>query len=194
MTTTPAPQTPPAGPPGFPKGKWSVDGTHSRIGFAVKHYGINTFRGFFRKFQVDIELDESAPEKAKLEARVEAVSFESGVPRMEEEVRSPSFLDVAKWPQIVFKSKRVEYLGERNYRVVGDLTIRDVTKEVPLQVILTDKIQDTRNNHRIGYTATTTINRMEFGTTWNEKLPGGTPMASHTVNLMFDGELVRPLD
>ena len=186
--------TAPAGPPGFPKGKWSADYTHSVVSFSVRHNGISTFRGVFKKFEMNLDLDEAAPEKSRLEASIEAASFSTGVQRMEEEVRSPSFLDVARFSHIVFKSKRIEPLGEKNYRMIGDLTIRDITKEVPLHVVITDKVLDARNNHRIGFSATTTINRKEYGTTWDQRLPLGIPAASDHVNIHLEGELVRPVD
>ena len=186
--------TAPAGPPGFPKGQWTVDYIHSVVQFSVRHNGISTFRGSFKNFEVILDMNEVAPEKAKLEARIEAASLYTGVSRMEEEVRSPTFLDVARFSHIVFKSRRTETLGEKNYRMIGDLTIRDITREVPLHVVMTDKVLDARNNHRIGFSAVTTINRKEFGTTWDNRLPLGIPAASDHVNIHLEGELVRPVD
>src|SRR5205809_862720 len=93
--TTAAPQ--PAAPPGFPKGKWSIDATHTAVEFSVRHNWISNFRGSFKKFDVNVELDEASLEKSRVEAKIEAASLYTGVERMETEVKSPTFLDVARF-------------------------------------------------------------------------------------------------
>lgn len=185
MVTTPAPA---------PKAatKWTVDATHTTVGFSVRHNMISNLMGGFSKFEVALEFDEAKPENSQLDAKIDATSFSTGRERIDTEVKSPSFLDITKFPQLTFKTKRVVLLNFRRYAVVGDLTIRDVTKEVSLDVTISEQIVDSRNNQRVGFHGETTINRFDFGTTWANKLPSGLHIAGELVKINLDGELMRP--
>ncbi len=187
METTPAPA---------PKAatKWTLDLTHTTVGFSVRHNMISNMMGGFAKFEASMEFDEAKPENSHLEAKLDASSFSVGRERIDTEVKSPSFLDVAKFPHLTFKTKRVILLNFRRYAVVGDLTIRDVTKEVSFDVTLSEQILDPRGNQRVGFHGETTINRFEFGTTWANKLPSGLHVAGELVKINLDGELMRPVE
>ncbi len=187
MVTTPAPAQ-------KATAKWVVDATHTTVGFSVRHNMISNLMGGFSKFEVDLDFDEAKPENSRLDAKIDSASFSTGRERIDTEVKSPSFLDVAKFPHLTFKTKRIVLLNFRRYAMVGDLTIRDVTKEVSFDVTLSDLIMDPRGNQRVGFHGETTINRFEFGTTWANKLPSGLHVAGELVKINLDGELMRPVE
>lgn len=185
MVSTPAPKA---------TTKWTLDATHTTVGFSVKHNMISNMMGGFGKFEVSVEFDEAKPENSNLEAKIDAATFSVGRERIDTEVKGAAFLDVAKFPHLTFKTKRVVLLNFRRYAVVGDLTIRDVTKEVSLDVTLSEQILDPRGNERVGFHGEMTINRFEFGTTWANKLPSGLHVAGELVKINLDGEIMRPTD
>ena len=167
---------------------WQLDPPHSAAQFAVRHMGISTVRGTFTKLSGTVQYDPTDPTKSSIDATIDAASVDSRVEMRDNDLRSPKFLDVQKFPTITFKSKRVEPAGTGKLKVTGDLTIRGVTKEVVLEVEgPSEPIKDPRGNMHMGASATTTINRRDFGV-------GNIPAAMVAENLAItiDLELVKP--
>ena len=167
---------------------WQLDPPHSAAQFAVRHMGISTVRGTFTKVSGTVQYDPTDPAKSSIDAAIDAASVDSRVEMRDNDLRSPRFFDVAKYPTITFKSKRVEPEGRGKLKVTGDLTIHGVTKEVVLDVDgPSEPIKDPRGNLHMGASATTTINRRDFGV-------GAIPsaMVADDVAVTIDMELVKP--
>ena len=167
---------------------WQLDPPHSAAQFAVRHMGISTVRGTFTKLSGTAQYDPTDPTKSSIDATIDAGSVDSRVEMRDNDLRSPKFLDVQKFPTITFKSKRVEPAGTGKLKVTGDLTIHGVTKEVVLDVDgPSEPFKDPRGNSHMGASATTTINRRDFGV-------GAIPsaMVGDDVAVTIDMELVKP--
>ena len=166
---------------------WQLDPAHTAAQFAVRHMGISTVRGNFTKLSGRVQYDPSDPTKSSIEVTIDAASVDSRVEMRDNDLRSPKFFDVAKFPTITFKSKRVETAGTGKLKVTGDLTIHGVTKEVVLDVDgPSEPFKDPHGNTHMGASATTTLNRSDFGV-------GAIPaaMVSENVAITIDLELVK---
>ncbi|MBV9763889.1 MAG: YceI family protein [Acidobacteriaceae bacterium] len=165
---------------------WKLDPPHSAAQFSVRHMGISTVRGTFTKVNGTVQYDPADPTKTSLDVTIDASSVDSRNDMRDNDLRSDHFLDVAKYPTLTFKSKRVEPAGNGKYKVTGDLTVHGVTKEVALDVEgPTGPIKDPRGNFHMGASATTTIKRSEFGVT------GAPGMVGDDVQIALDVEMVR---
>jgi polyisoprenoid-binding protein YceI len=143
---------------------WKIDPAHSAAQFSVRHLGISTVRGAFTKVNGSAQFDAANPGKSSVQATIEAASVDTRVEMRDKDVRSPSFLDVEKYPTITFQSKKVEAAGQGKLKITGDLTIHGVSKEVVLDVDgPSDAMKDPWGNMRRGASATTKINRRDFG-------------------------------
>jgi polyisoprenoid-binding protein YceI len=170
---------------------WDYDTAHSRVGFSVRHMMVSNVKGQFKTVSAKIELDAKAPEKSSAQIEIDVASIDTGVGDRDNHLRSPEFFDVAKFPKIVFKSKKVGKLGGGKYNLVGDLTIRGVTKEVTLVV---EGIESAFKNpftgkEARGATVTGSISRKDFGLTWNKVLEAGGVMVGDEVLLQIELEL-----
>ena len=166
---------------------WQLDPAHSAAQFAVRHMGISTVRGNFTKLSGTVQYDPSDPSKSSIEATIDAASVDSRVEMRDNDLRSPKFFDVAQFPTITFKSKRVESGGAGKLKVTGDLTMHGVTKEVVLDVEgPSEPFKDPRGNSHMGASANTSINRRDFGV---GAIPGA--MVSENVAITIDLELVK---
>jgi len=168
-------------------GTWQIDPAHSAAQFSVRHLGISTVRGAFTKVSGTVQYDPKDLGKTSIDAIIEAASIDTRVEARDKDLRSPNFFDVEKYPTLTFKSKRIEAAGDGRLRVTGDLTIHGVTKEVVLEVEgPTAPIKDPRGNPRMGASASTRINRRDFGI-------NGAPMAvGDDVPITIDVEMTRP--
>jgi polyisoprenoid-binding protein YceI len=143
---------------------WQLDPAHSSAQFSVHHMGISTVRGAFTKVAGTVQYNPADVAKTSIDITIDATSVDTRVEKRDDDVKGPKLLDVAKYPTITFKSKRVESTGPGKLRVTGDLTIHGVTKEVVLDVDgPTGPIKDARGNEKMGASATTQINRQDFG-------------------------------
>jgi polyisoprenoid-binding protein YceI len=166
---------------------WQIDPNHSAAQFSVRHLGVSTVRGAFTKVSGSAKYDPSDPSKTPLDATIEAASVDTRVENRDNDLRSPNFLDVQKYPTITFHSKQVKAVGAGKLQITGDLTIHGVTKEVVLDVDgPTASIKDPWGNQRIGASATTKITRQDFGITY---LPG---VVGDELNITIDAELIQP--
>jgi polyisoprenoid-binding protein YceI len=165
---------------------WNIDPAHSSAQFAVRHMGISTVRGEFRKVSGSASYDPANPGKTTIEATIDATTVDTRVDMRDKDLRSPNFLDVEKYPTITFKSKRTESAGAGKLKITGDLTLHGVTKEVVLDVDgPTAPVKDPRGNSHMGASASTKINRREFG------VNGAPTLAGDELTITIDTELVK---
>ncbi|MCS7041247.1 MAG: YceI family protein [Bryobacteraceae bacterium] len=174
--------------------KYTIDASHSKAQFAVRHMMVSTVRGEFSKMQGWVEYDEKKPEAIRIEATIDAASINTGEPKRDEHLKSPDFFDVAKFPSITFRSKSAKKTPN-GLAVTGDLTMHGVTREVVLNVEgPSPEVRDPWGNYRRGATATTKINRKDFGLTWNALLETGGVAVGEEVSITIDVEAVRPAE
>lgn len=171
---------------------WQIDPAHSAAQFTVRHLMISNVKGEFSKVTGTVVYDGKDLSKLSVDTTIDATTINTREPKRDTHLKSPDFLDVANFPTITFKSKRVESVGNGSLKLVGDLTIRGVTKEVALDVTgPTPQIKDPWGNFRLGASATTKINRKDFGTKFNAVLEGGGVVVGDEVAITLDVELVK---
>ncbi len=171
---------------------WKIDAAHSEADFSIKHMAISTVHGTFRGVSGVIKYDPSDVVKSGVEASIDVASVDTGVAQRDTHLKSPDFFDVAKFPTMTFKSTSVTKAGD-HYDVTGDLTLHGVTKKVVLKLDEPGKEEtgmDGKSVHR-GFTATTTINRKDFGLTWNGTLKSGDSVLGDDVKIELDVEAVQ---
>lgn len=169
--------------------RWTIDPAHSAVEFSVKHLMIATVRGRFESFRATVETQGGDPATAKVRAEIDAASIATGAADRDAHLRSPDFFDAPAHPTLVYVSRRVERARD-GYRVVGDLTIRGVTREVPLELAIEGAAKDPWGKDRVAFTAHAKIDRREFGLTWNAALEAGGVLVGDEVKISIAGELV----
>ncbi len=171
---------------------WQVDPQHSSAQFAVRHLGLSTVRGAFSKLSGTVSLDDQDITKSTVEVTIDVNTVDTREPDRDKDLRSERFFDVAHFPTMTFKSKKVEQVSPGKLRVTGDLTIHGTTKEVVLDVDgLTAPVKDPWGNQRVAASATTKINRQDYGVKWNAKLDNGGVVVGDEVNITIDVELTQ---
>jgi len=170
---------------------WQVDGAHSAVNLAVRHMVISKVRGHFKKWNARLALDMAELTKSSVEVDIEAASIDTGVSDRDTHLRSADFLDVQKYPTLTYRSRKVEVVSKDRLRVVGDLTIRGVTREVPLDVEVGGQGKDPWGNVRAGFSATASINRKDFGLTWNQALETGGVLVADRVDIEIELEAIQ---
>ena len=176
-------------PTTLPAGTWSIDPAHSSVEFQVKHMGIATVKGFFSEFEGLLEVAEDGTITAG--GTVEAASVNTRAAQRDAHLRSADFLDADNHPQLRFRSNSVQPLDEDSNRIVGELTIRGVTREVELHAVAQGVEQDPWGNTRVGLEVTGEIDREEFGLTWNQALESGGVLVGKKVKLLLDLSAVK---
>ena len=160
---------------------------HTLAQFSVRHMGISTVRGAFTKVSGSVQYDPADPSKTMIDVTIDAASIDTHVTMRDNDLRGSSYFDVAKFPTLTFKSRRVEPAGNGKLNVTGDLTIHGVTKEVTLEVEgPSEPMKDPRGNIHMGASATTKISRKEFGVT------GGAMMVGDEIPITIDVEMTKP--
>jgi polyisoprenoid-binding protein YceI len=168
---------------------WTIDPAHSTIAFAVRHMMVSNVRGTFGTFSGSATGDPASPANATIEATIEATSIDTKESKRDAHLRGPDFLDAAKFPNITFKSTKIEAAGAGKFKVTGDLTLHGVTKPVVLDVEgPTASIKDPYGNPRAGASATTKIDRKDFGITWSKSMDGGGLMVGDEITITIDVE------
>ena len=170
---------------------WAIDPAHSIAEFAVKHLVVTTVKGRFRDMEGTVEIDEAQPEHSSVSAAIDVASVDTGVADRDAHLRSDDFLNAEAFPKILFRSTRVEQVDGGGYKVFGDLTIRDVTKEVVLDTDFDGEIDDPWGGHRAAFTATTQISREEFGVRWNQLIETGGVAVGDNVKITLHIEAIR---
>jgi len=172
--------------------EWKLDPAHSAAHFSVRHLMISNVRGEFTKIGGSVLLNPADPTKSSVEVTIDAGSLSSREPQRDEHLRSADFFDVAKYPTLTFRSKRIEKLGEEYFKVMGDLTIHGVTKEVTFDIEgPTPSVKDPWGNVRAGITGATKINRKDFGLVWNALTESGGVMVGDEVKINIEAELIQ---
>lgn len=173
---------------------WKIDPTHTTVEFGVKHMMFTTVRGHFAEVAGTLVVDEQQPDKSSARIEIAAASIGTNVAPRDEHLRSADFFDAANHPTLTFASKRVEggALAEgKRFRVIGDLTIRGTTREVVLDATFEGQGKDPWGNTRVGFDATTEIDRSDFGLTWNQALEAGGVLVSNQIKIHLAVQAVR---
>jgi len=165
---------------------WQVDGAHSSVGFSVRHMVISKVRGRFAKWDAKLALDTTNLSNSSVSVDIDATSIDTGIGDRDNHLRSPDFLDAATYPTLRFRSRKVEPVSSDRLRVTGDLTIRNVTREVVLDVDYGGQGKDPWGQVRAGFTATASINRKDFGLTWNQALETGGVLVADRVDIEIE--------
>jgi polyisoprenoid-binding protein YceI len=170
---------------------YQIDPAHSVAGFTVRHMMVSNVSGAFSKLSGTVDFDSNNPSQSKIDVTIDPASVDTRNSGRDNDLRSANFFDVANYPAITFKSTRVDKAGEGKYRVVGNLTIHGVTKEVVLDVDGPTPEVQAQGAFRTGASATTKIDRKDFGIIWNRALDSGGVVVSDEVRINFEVELVR---
>lgn len=170
---------------------WKIDSAHSEITFSVRHMMISNVRGRFENFTGTVEFDEQNLENSSVEVKIDASSINTREKDRDNHLRSPDFLNAEKYPYLTFKSTHIEKTGPDTGRIFGDLTIRDVTHEVVLDVDYAGKVKSPFGSESAGFSATTTINRREWGLEWNVPLETGGVLVGEEIKIFIELELIK---
>jgi polyisoprenoid-binding protein YceI len=177
--------------PAMAQSTWNIDPAHSAAQFQVRHLMISNVRGEFGKMSGVVSFDGKSYSSIQAEAVIEVTSINTREKKRDDDLRSSNFFDAANYPTITFKSKRVENVTGSSFNLVGDLTIRGVTRETTLSVEATPIIKGMAGERRIGAHATTRLNRQDFGVKWNRTLDGGGVVVGDEVQITLDLELIQ---
>jgi polyisoprenoid-binding protein YceI len=173
---------------------WHVDPQHVEVGFAVRHLMISTVKGHFRTVSGVVRTEADDFTTAEVDLTIDAKSIETREDARDAHLRSADFFDVATYPTLTFKSRRVSSTTKRHYVVEGDLTIRGVTRPVSLDVVAEGFVRDPWGNEKAGFHAAGVVNRKDFGLTWNVMLETGGVVVGDEVKLDLEIELTRQKD
>ena len=173
------------------RGNWVVDPSHTSVEFAGKHMMVTTVRGRFAKFEANVDFNESDPALSKVEARIYTDSVDTKEPKRDTHLRSADFFESEKFPLMVFKSKAVKPAGNKRYHLIGDLTIKDVTKEIALDVEYTGLAKTPWGTTVVGFAGVGNISRKEFGLNWNVALEAGGWLVSDNIKISIESELIK---
>jgi polyisoprenoid-binding protein YceI len=171
---------------------WEIDPVHTSAQFTVKHMMVTNVRGEFGKTTGAIQWDDKNSAKSSVEARIDTTTINTREPKRDAHLKSADFFEVEKYPTISFKSTKVQKVGADKYKITGDLTMHGVTKEVVLDVVAPDRVIKTQNgDEKRGASATTRVNRKDFGLLWNKPLEAGGVMVGDEVTITIDTELTK---
>lgn len=172
-------------------GDWEIDPAHTRIGFSAKHAMVTTVRGAFNDITGHLHVDTEHPEKSWAKVSMEVASIDTRSAQRDEHLRSADFFDAAKWPQITFVSTQIEEVDDRAFGVTGELTIRDVTRQVMIPLALTGIETGAYGELRAGFEGSRRLNRRDFGLEWNTPLDSGGVLVSEKITLEFEISAVK---
>lgn len=173
---------------------WNIDPTHSGVNFSVRHMVISKVRGKFAKYRGELSLDDDDLTKSSIDIAIDAASLDTGVEDRDAHLRSADFFDVEKYPELRYRSTRIDKVDDENFRVTGDLTIRDETREVVLDVEFGGRGKDPWGNERAGFSAKGRIDRKDFGLKWNQALEAGGVLVGDRVDIDIEVEAVKAAD
>lgn len=170
---------------------WQIDPAHSSIQFSVRHMMISNVRGQFDHFEGTVDLDENNPENTRVRVEIDAASINTRENQRDTHLRSADFLDAEKYPKIIFESTRVERTGENTARLHGNLTIRDITHPVTLDVEYIGQAKSPWGATSAGFNAQTKINRKDWNLTWNQALETGGVLVGDEIKIAIELELIK---
>lgn len=172
--------------------EWTLDAAHANVEFSVKHMMITTIRGRFQELEVDVDLDEQAPDRSSVVARIATASITTNQERRDAHLKSADFLDAATYPEMLFRSTGIAKIGDRDYQITGDLTIKDQTHPVVLDAELLGTVPHMQGGRLTAVSADTKINRKDWGLTWNVSLESGGWLVGDEIKIHIEFELVAP--
>jgi polyisoprenoid-binding protein YceI len=175
-------------------GTYTIDPTHSRIGFVARHAMVTKVRGSFNEFAGTGYFDAENPAASHAELTIQAASIDTRNADRDGHLRSNDFFDMENHPEIRYVSTKVEHVEDDTYRVTGDLTIKGVTKPVTVDFEYTGSAVDPFGNQRVGFEGKATVNRKDWGVTWNAALEAGGVLVSEKVTLEFEVSAIRNTD
>ncbi|MCB0322862.1 MAG: YceI family protein [Bdellovibrionales bacterium] len=170
---------------------YKLDSDHTKVSFSVRHLGISNVEGNFKHFEGAFEFDPAAIAAAKAWAKIKSESIDTDNQKRDDHLRSPDFLDAPNNPEIRFESKEIKDIKGQSFTVVGDLTINGKTLPVELETTFNGLVTDPWGNERAGFTAETTIDRKDFGITWNKTLDTGGLVVGDDVKITIHAEGIR---
>ena len=171
---------------------WDIDVAHSHVGFTVRHLVVTKVNGSFNDFAGKITgFDGTDPSKGAVEVTVQIASISTGIDKRDEHLESPDFFDAAKFPTMTFKSKQIIKGTGDQFTIIGDLTMKGVTKVDTLACTFNGTIADPWGNTRAGFSATTTINRQDYGLTWSNAMADGSLVVGNEVTINLEIEAIK---
>ena len=170
---------------------WKIDASHTRAVFSVRHMMISNVHGQFHNVAGAVNFDEGQPTRSSVDVQIEAASIDTNDERRDGHLKSPDFLDAENFPYLTFKSKRIEVVDDSHGRIYGDLNIRGVSREVMLATEYNGQAKGPYGQQSAGFTASTKINRKDFGLNWNVALETGGVLVSDIVNISIELEIVK---
>jgi polyisoprenoid-binding protein YceI len=174
--------------------RWEIDSSHSSVHFSVRHLVIAKVRGSFARWSGTVHVPDGDFSKATVDVTIDASSIDTGVDQRDEHLKSPDFFDVAQYPELRFVGKRVQPRSGADVDVVGDLTIKGITREVVLRVEQLGQAKDPWGNLRAAFSAKASIDRKDFGLTWNQVLETGGVMVGDRIEIEADIQAVKQVE
>lgn len=171
--------------------QWTIDTTHTEIGFKIKHMMVSNVRGMFTKYTGTVETDGSDFSLATVQLDVDVASVDTNNEQRDTHLRSKDFFEVETYKTMVFKSTKVEKVDDSNYKLMGDLTIKDNTHPITLDVEMGGMVNDPYGNTRAGFSVTGKLSRKAFGLTWNGTLPGGDSILADEIAINCEIEITH---
>lgn len=171
--------------------RFEFDPTHSSINFSVRHLMVSKVRGHFASWRGELELDPEDLTRSRVSAEIDAASIDTKLGQRDDHLRSPDFLDAANYPTLKFVGTGIKKVDDESYELTGDLTIRDVTRPVTLKVEYAGTVKDPWGGERAGFSAHATINRKDYGLTWNMALEAGGIVVGDKIELGIEIEAVK---
>ena len=175
----------------FAQTTWTVDKAHSKVGFSITHMVITSVEGFFKDYDAKITTKDDDFSTAQIDFIINTNSIFTDNERRDNHLRSDDFFNAEKYPQMMFKSKSIKKVGKDKYKLVGDFTIRDVTKEIELDVKLNGIIKDGFGNTRAGFKITGEVNRFDYNLKWSKTIETGGLIAGKEVEMIINLEILR---
>ncbi len=171
--------------------KWSFDKAHSKVQFKVTHMVISEVTGQFKNYDGTVEATKEDFTDAKINFTIDVSSIDTDNEQRDNHLKSDDFFNAEKYPKITFISKSFKKVGNNKFKLTGDLTIRDITKQVDLDVIYNGTVKDPWGNIRAGFKVTGRVNRFDFGLKWNALLELGGAVVDKDVDIIIDVELIK---
>lgn len=170
---------------------WTVDKAHSKVGFSVTHLVITDVEGYFKNYDATITTKGDDLTTANIDFTINTSSIFTDNNDRDNHLRSDDFFNAEKYPQMTFKGKSMKKVSENKYKLVGDFTIRDVTKQVELDVKYNGTVKDSRGNIKAGFKVTGEIDRFDYNLKWNKTIEAGSLVVGKEVELVIDLQLVK---
>jgi polyisoprenoid-binding protein YceI len=175
----------------FSQTTWTVDKAHSKVGFSVSYLVITDVQGYFKDYDAQITSDVDDFSTANIELKVNTSSIFTDNDKRDNHLRSDDFFNAEKYPQMIFKGKSIKNVGDKKYKLTGDFTIRDVTKQITLDVTYNGMVKDPWGNTKAGFKVTGEIDRFDYNLKWDKSIETGSLVVGKEVELVIDLQLVK---